>query len=159
MSDSGPPPADRSRREPEPWLRLLLTYLPVWTAVAALVGGVITYFNNERIAATTRLIEARKPYLDWQLDLYKETAQIAGRIATLPTDSDRWREDHERFLQLFWSEMALVEDAKVELAMGAMKRSLDDCIAASDKVCTRADRASLDLGHALRDGIRVWWAE
>jgi hypothetical protein len=43
----------------------------------------------------TRLIEAQRPFLVKQLDLYFETAQIAGKLVSLDPASEEWRRKFE----------------------------------------------------------------
>src|ERR1700722_11779063 len=59
-------------------------------------------------ASLTRRIEATKPFLERQLQLYTAATQAAAIIAT-SYDQDEVRSATKRFWQLFSGELALVE--------------------------------------------------
>ena len=66
----------------------------------------------------TRALEARKPFLARQLDLYFETAEVVGKLVTIDDwDSDEWKAKRARFAILFWTTLSLVEDDPVKEAM------------------------------------------
>lgn len=74
-------------------------------------------------ATQARILEATKPFLDRQLQLYTEITRAASVIAT----SDDPREvgsAAQRFLQLFAGELALVENEEVSAAMQNYRREL-----------------------------------
>lgn len=140
-------------------IQLIKDLAPFGTAIATVFSGLwvaLTYFRSQRESYAARLFESRKPFLDLQLKLYVETAQVAGKLAVGALENDEWRKVVVRFWELYWSELAVVEDEEVEKAMdrigdmlGAMdngaatKAMLEDCV--------------LDLAHTLRDGIRREW--
>jgi hypothetical protein len=104
----------------------------------------------ERLAETRR-IEATKPFLDRQLALYSEAARVAAQVATLG-DTEAGQKARARFWELYWGELALVENKAVE---GAMKR-MGDAIAAgaSDQ---ELKYASLAVAHACRESLDKSW--
>jgi hypothetical protein len=71
----------------------------------------------------TRRIEATKPFLERQLELYTEATRAAAIIAT-SRDPDKVRVATEIFWQLFSGELALVENSEVATAMRNLGRAL-----------------------------------
>lgn len=61
--------------------------------------------------------ESQKPFLERQLDLYFEASRVAAKIATSEPDSAADKEAQLQFWELYWGELAAVEDAAVESAM------------------------------------------
>jgi hypothetical protein len=97
-------------------------------------------------------------FLNKQADLYFETTAVVSRIAnshletTLPKDV-------ERFWQLYWGELSMVEDLNVEHAMVLFGRSLtalqhqgtnEDCAQSRKEI-------SLILAHCIRDSLGKSW--
>jgi hypothetical protein len=79
------------------WVTLLIAVIP---AVATIIGGfwtLSTYLQNradEQAKLTqTRLIEAKKPFLDKKFELYLKTTQVVSRFITEPDSIGReqWR--------------------------------------------------------------------
>jgi len=74
-------------------------------------------------ARLTRRIEATKPFLERQLELYTEATRAAAIIAT-SEDQEKVRSAREIFWQLFSGELALVENPEVASAMQDFGRTL-----------------------------------
>jgi hypothetical protein len=128
-----------------------------WIAIAlvlavALWGG-ITMVNTFRTQTETRQIEARKPFLDRQLTLYTEATKVAAIIAT-SDDPAQLATSRQRFLELYWGELSLVENRGVETAMVNFR----NCLISKD-ACSKDDlqRASLNLAHACRESLAESW--
>ena len=130
MSDQ---PAEPVQTRTHKYLSILQAWLPVLTVVGGALWGLYTYLDHQKDAQrqaaiqaekdnATRRIEVRKPFLEKQLALYFETAQIAGRLATLTPESKFWPDTEGRFWALYWSELSMVEDGIVEEAMVAFGR-------------------------------------
>jgi hypothetical protein len=106
--------------------------------------------------ADSRRIEATKPFLERQLKLYTEASQVAALIAT-SDDKSETQKATTRFWQLYWGELALVENVEVGQAMSAMRAAIKN---ATDRNALQV--ASLNLAHACRQsldkswGIRAW---
>ncbi len=72
-------------------------------AIVGVIGAVIVFLWNQWLAAKARHLEAQKPFLEKQLELYFEAANINGQLSvTHPTD-DKWAKSENRFWQLYWS--------------------------------------------------------
>ncbi|WCM53501.1 hypothetical protein OH720_10965 [Pseudomonas sp. WJP1] len=98
-----------------------------------------------------RQIESTRPFLQRQLDLYIETTQVVARIATKNlADTSK---DQARFWELFWGELALVENESVESAMVNMSEAIKD-------KCPKSylEQASLRVAHTMRASLDKSWS-
>lgn len=129
----------------------LLKWIGALVAVGGLLWGITSFLITSRIQAETRQLEARKPFLDRQLKLYTETTQNATILAT-SSDPDELEKARGRFWELYWGELAMVENRGVEAAMVAFGRCLD-------KGCVQKELQplALDLAHACRDSLAISW--
>jgi hypothetical protein len=103
-------------------LALLQGLLPAMTAI---VGGIwIAYVyihdGGERALRenTTRLIEARQPFLQKKLQTYIEAAEVVGKMVVVNPDTTQaqWYENERHFFVLSYSLLSLVEDDAVRRA-------------------------------------------
>jgi hypothetical protein len=145
----------RSESTFEMWLKAMSPLL----GIAALVWGIYTYQNtaelqNERTAETRR-VEASRPFLEKQLNLYTEVAKTASILATSDDQLDI-RLATSRFYQLYYGELALVERAKVITAMVAFKSSLDLYVK-DGKSRSDLGALALNLVHACREELAESW--
>jgi hypothetical protein len=113
----------------EQWSKVIQGWLPVLTVVVGAGWALYTYLDHQKDAArllrlqadkemVTRRIEAQKPFLQKQLDLYFETAHIVGKLVTMePSSSGEWSTLTNRFWALYWSELSMVEHRMVEARM------------------------------------------
>ena len=120
-------------------------------ALGGFIWGMFTYFDARERESETRRIEATKPFLERQLQLYTEATQIAATLATVTTDSIEAK-TMQRFWELYWGELALVESANVEYAM---KNFGDGLIFEYDK--SQLQQLSLELAHACRASLAISW--
>ncbi len=121
----------------------------------------------EREAALNRLT----PFLDRQMALYFEASALAGRIATSKESPEKTRAI-QRFKELYWGELAMVENKGVQQSTVAFwwvlegNRNKSKClqeyrgrVAAQEEamrsVCLR--RTSLDLARAARASLIKTW--
>jgi hypothetical protein len=105
----------------------ILEWMKEYLPLTAVFGGLwigFTYLQDKRQAEVARSIEARKPFLGRQLDLYFDAAKVAGVLATTNRLTPIWENMRERFEQLFWTELSLVEDDNVKDAMEKFKGGL-----------------------------------
>jgi hypothetical protein len=122
-------------------------------AVGGLVFTGITFVGTQRREAETRHLQAREPFLRQQLALYSEATRVAARIAN--PDGEQTEVDRRRFWELYWGELALVEDRQVEAAMVQMGACVkaDRCTACGGSLQTCA----LALAHACRSSLAASW--
>ncbi|WP_148714019.1 hypothetical protein [Chitinolyticbacter meiyuanensis] len=142
----------------ENWLKILA----VAGAICSFLWGVYQWRDKsmqelevrrleaERLAETRR-IEATKPFLDRQLTLYSEATKVASQVATLGT-TEAGKKARTRFWELYWGELALVENRTVEAAMKRMGDAL--AAGASEQ---ELQLASLAVARACRESLDKSW--
>jgi hypothetical protein len=148
---------------------VLKIWLPVLTGVGGGLWAFWLYIDHKREArrldreqrqkeARTRLIEGQKPFLELQLRLYMETAQVAGQLVTFEWNSDQWKNSRQRFWALYWSELSMVESKDVETAMEQFGEALITYERMPDEVSQHALQIrAYHLAHAIRSSIESGW--
>jgi hypothetical protein len=152
------------------FLNLIQSWLPVLTVVGGALWGLFTYVDHQKEMAgqaaqqenkqtAARLLEAQRPFLEKQLALYFETAQVAGKLVTLKPGSTEWDNNETRFWQLYWSELSMVESQDIESAMVKVGQNLTDYKNAPIREENRRtlDVSVYELAHAIRNGIKTTW--
>ena len=132
-------------------LEVWIKALSILGAVVAFCWGVFQFISGQNVQAETRRIEATKPFLERQLKLYIEATQAAAMLATAE-NSDELDVANKKFWLLYWGELALVEDKRVEAAMVQFGRALE-----SGSVGQQLQQYSLTLAHACRDSLAESW--
>ena len=132
---------------PESWIKAL----SVLGAVIVFAWGVFQFIVNQNSQTETRRIEATKPFLERQLKLYTEATQSAATLAT-SKKVDELDSASKKFWSLYWGELALVEDMKVEAAMVQLGSALE-----AGSVGDQLKQYSLELAHACRDSLADSW--
>lgn len=132
--------------------------LEAWIRVLSMLGGVVAFgwgvfqfIAAQNAQAETRRIEATKPFLERQLKLYTEATQAVATLAT-SKDADELDAASRKFWSLYWGELALVEDQKVEAAMVQLGRTLE-----AGSVGQQLQQHSLALAHACRESLAESW--
>ena len=131
-------------------------------AVGAFLWGIWTYQDTarrelaqqataDRQFGETRRIEATKPYLERQLQLYTEAVEVTAGLAVASPKERLTLEP--RFWKLYWGKLALVEDEDVAGAMVRMGEILLDPEATQEQI----SQAALDIAHACRNDIAEAW--
>jgi hypothetical protein len=96
--------------------------------------------------------ERQKPFVEAQMKLYFEAAEAAAQIPRT-ADSGARGKLIQRFWQLYWGPLAVVEDEEVERAMVAYGRQLKkDPLDASS-----LETLSLGVAHACRSSLKRLW--
>lgn len=144
--------------------------------IAALVSAIYPVYSY----VDTRRLEARRPLLELQFDLYQEAVAVASRLGTVVCEADDracvrgYLKDCQRFLDLYWGQLAIVEDRRVEQAMIAFRRAFKDRHEALcapdhiDEIATRDKRTgdadgtplahlSLRLAHCVNASLQDSW--
>ncbi len=102
--------------------------------------------------AQTRRIEATRPFLERQLELYGEAARVCAQIAASTANTVAT----SRFWELYWGELALVENKDVEAAMVSFGQALFYMAENRSELQHRA----LELAKACRISLaRSWGVE
>lgn len=153
-----PEPESRPVANFDLWLKLVSPLL----AIAAFVWGVYTYQATAMIQiakldeeskrlSETRRIEASKPFLQRQLDLFTMASKAAAIVATTKDPAEA-ADQRKIFEQLYWGELGMVERGGVSKAMIDYKQALD-----AGKTQIELQTLSLRLSHALRDELGTAW--
>ncbi len=110
-------------------------------------------------AVQARRNEARRPYLNLQLTLYQEATKTVSVLATSSDQAELARAE-ERFWQLYYGELAMVEnggsnaeDGGVESAMVQVGQALQARPVDKALLQTR----SLALAHVCRNSLAESW--
>ena len=130
-----------------PLLAILTFAWGIYTYKSAAAAQLEKDKADARRTSETRRIEATRPFLDKQLDLYTRITKLAATIATHGLDNDRFE-----FTRLYWGEMGLVEGSEVEQAMAAFQAGLDAKAPEKDLA-----RSALTLAHACRKELAQSW--
>ncbi|MBI1735352.1 MAG: hypothetical protein HYR51_09275 [Candidatus Rokubacteria bacterium] len=107
-------------------------------------------YEAARLVAS-RKIEATKPFLERQLKLYTDASQIAAVLATTRDGAERAKAT-KRFWELYWGELALVENEAVETAMVALGDALQ-----RNSPPPELQQLSLRLARACRISLDRSW--
>jgi hypothetical protein len=151
-------PESEARRA---WFDSLRTWLPVWTAILGGLWAAGTYIvQQDRIAhreAQVALVEAQRPFLEKQQELYFETARVTGAMGHTALDAKEWRPLEDRFYALYWGELSLVESKDVEARMIDVEAKVRAYKEHLDGSASALNKASLCLAHVMRRDIQTGW--
>lgn len=114
-----------------------------------LVVPLISLIWGGYVYLETKNLEARRPYLDYQLLLYKRTARTVAIIVSsdVPSEVDDAKNE---FYLLYWGELVLVENPEIEKKMVAFERDMQ-----ADS--TKLKNSAYYLVHALRRNLAKSW--
>ena len=101
-------------------------------------------------------IEARKPFLEKQLTLCFEAVTQVSTLATT-TDLTKWQEAESRFLELYWGELAVVENQAVAGKMQDFKKALLSA-KETDLPINSLVGPSIRIAHECRALIKENWS-
>lgn len=116
----------------------------------ALDDQAIRKIDADRLVVTRR-IEATKPFLERQLILYTEATKVAAQVAT-EGRSRSGSVARTRFWELYWGELAMVENPAVEGAMIKMGTAISSGASAEE-----LQQAALGIAHACRHSLDNSW--
>ena len=130
----------------------ILKTLAGLVGLAGLVFGVVKYVQ-------VQTVEAEKPYLERKLAWCEEAVETTSRIATAATPSPA---DIERFRQMYWGVMGLIEKKSITCAMISFGAGLDrqeppECNGTPAPTGSLKER-SLALAHACRQELAAEWS-
>ena len=107
----------------------------------------------------TRAIDARRPFLNLQQGLYQEATKTAALLATA-SDAAEVQTAEIRFWQLYWGELALVENGGIKTENGGIEGAMvqfGNELAMHSRDRTNLKLRSLELAHVCRDSLAVSW--
>jgi len=131
-----------------------------WTIIVAVVVALwaLTQFISAKIdAADTERLKAQQPFLTKQLDTYSEVMKQVGILITVPRDRKEWVQSEERYWQLYWSELSVVESPEVEGGMVRFANQLNIFKRDGSNIDT-LQNCSYELAHYVRASIQARWA-
>jgi hypothetical protein len=142
---------------------VLFRYVAIVGAAATFVWGAFQYFHGIRLerdkqraeqesATAVQKIAASEPFLSLQLKLFQEATKTAAFLATM-TNAPANDTNRQRFEQLYWGELALVEKGDVA---GAMVKFRDGLVAGVSP--DELQHLSLEIAHACRIELGNSWA-
>src|SRR5438270_10375661 len=91
-----------------------------WVTILATAGGLCWSVAS---ALQSHAIDARRPFLDLQIKLYQEATKIASVLAT-SNDTKELQAAEERFWQLYWGELGLVENGGIKSEDGGVEGAM-----------------------------------
>ena len=127
-----------------------------WLAIFVSVGG---FLWGVASVLQARAIEARRPFLDLQLKLYQEATKTAAILAT-SSDTDELKAAEMRFWQLYWGELAMVENGGIQANDGGVEGLMvqfGNELMKHSKDRSMLQRLSLKLAHACRNSLAESW--
>jgi len=127
-------------------------FLSLIGAVGSFVWGVFVWRRTQKERHVNAKREARKPFLDKQLLLYSEVTAVTSRIATL-SDGEDLKKCKQRFWELYWGELAMVENKRVEDAMVKFGRALIE----NPSGQVSLQQLSLQLADCCRHSLAKSW--
>lgn len=141
---------------------VLFRYAAILGAIGTFIWGAYTHFDGlhreqekqareREQAIAVEKIAASKPFLERQLRLFEEATQVSAYLSTVSDSPDRVKK-LERFEQLYWGELALVEKGPVEAAMVQFRQSL-----MAGAPLEELRRHSLAIAHACREELAESW--
>lgn len=145
-------------------LAVIQALFPIAASLATAIWAINGYFeeqekNRQQQAAArdVRFAEARKPFYEMQLNTYQKAASVAGHLAAAPANtSEEFRADRNRFYELYWSELSMVEDDEVKDRMVKLEQALANYEADGSKRQQLQNRVYC-LAVALKSSIASSW--
>ena len=136
----------------------LIKWIGALVAAGGLLWGATSFLITARIQAETRQLEARKPFLDRQLTLYTEATQNAAILAT-SNDPDAIAKARQRFWELYWGQLAMVENGGLSAKEGGVEAAMVAFGQCLNRGCPQPELQplALRLAHACRDSLAVSW--
>jgi hypothetical protein len=123
-------------------LKEITLFVTAVVAVVTLLFGIIKFFQIQEM-------EAKKPYLLKKLEWCTEAVEMASSIANSKDDS---KISEQRFWQIYWGVMGLVEHDEIRNAMIDFGNNIS-----SGKQCKLKEK-SLAIAHACRKEMANDWS-
>jgi len=120
--------------------------------LGVIIAALVSLYWNFRSAKASRKL----PFLNRQLEYCFEASEMAARLATAD-DPEIWKAAHNRFFELLWGPLAIVEDDDVAGAMMNFALALDQA-GSVPLPAVRLQIPSLDLSAAIRKLLLRSWS-
>lgn len=127
-----------------------------WVTVAATAGALLWGVVS---TLETWSRESRRPFLDRQMSLYEEATKTAAILAT-SDDATELETAETRFWQLYWGELALVENGGLGVDGGGVEAAMvrfGEALQEKERNRPLLQQRSLELAHACRDSLAESW--
>ena len=142
--------------KPELIVAAIAGVVAVVSAVIAYTAQVSATKSQAQVAliqtAAQQAHERQKPFVELQMKYYFEAAETAAQIPRTADEKTR-RKLVERFWQLYWGPLAVVEDEEVEGAMVAYGRQLRQ----DQRNAAGLETLALGIAHACRSSLKRLW--
>ena len=127
------------------------------SAIGFILAALFSY--NQYLDTATR--DARKPFLEKQLELCVEAADSAATIATSPESSDV-EASKARFDRLYWGSLAIFDNQAIADAMERFNSAVTTQWSEDDFASNKAFRKALrplseKIGHECRNLMIASW--
>jgi len=115
--------------------------------------------------AQVRIFEARKPFLDRQLDVYFEITKLAGKLAALAPNQQEWSGLKERFFEIYFGELNAIGDQDVWFEANTIAGALNRLELGRDKKEYQQKDffdlkdGSFRMGREIRKSIEKQWVK
>jgi hypothetical protein len=106
-------------------LKLLGEAIQPFALIFSAIGVVVTFAISERDKSIDRVSELSLPFYEKQLSLYAESSSIAARLAMIDKSDPSYLQTINRFWELYWGELSLVESTPCEANNFSDKRSVE----------------------------------
>lgn len=154
-------------QQPQYRIELFIKIAGPLLVLAGLVFGVVEFRNtvktdrDNRNAQYTQTLaeaqrEAKKPFYEQQLALYLEATNVTSRISIPLSESDK-KAAIVRFRQLYWGQLALVENREVAQAMIDFKEVLENTELSEKAMKVQLKRKTINLARKCRDSLKESW--
>jgi len=126
-------------------------------ATIAFVWGAYVWRQDRKVQIENKRIEATKPFLAAQLELYLQITRVCSSLVTHFDENDpslfKRHPDYHKFWQLYWGELALVENKDVESVMCLFGETLNSEHISKQQL----EILSLRIAHACRYSLDRSW--
>jgi hypothetical protein len=138
--------------------RAVAIFLPVLTAVSGGLWAVWLFTAAQADAERARLIEARKPYLTWQLETIQNVVRRAGKLTIAGQRPEDLQAVRNQLEELLYSELSAVTDRRYKGAIDAYLEALNRYTREPDDLGrTLLRSATRNLSEALQETLKNNW--
>jgi hypothetical protein len=124
--------------------------VPWLLSLATIAWGIISFTAQQRQAN-------RQPFLKLQLDLGFLATETVARLAT-ETDPAEWEKARITFWRLYWGQLSIAENPRVESVMVELGRLVPEKpVQAPVLPMNSLGPLSYQLAHAVRDLVEESW--
>lgn len=125
-----------------------------WVRIVSMLGAVVVFGLGVLQYYDTKEQEFRKAFWEKQYDLYSKATAAAAQIVTAKGLASIAAE-RKVFWELYWGQLAIVEDRRVMLAMADFGISLDAWERGNAKLVQ--PELSYRLARACRNSLKATW--